>query len=116
MGELRTRSARHQGGPVQRGTRLLHRFRSEHLRFRLEPHGPGHETRKAQNLKVGIIDRQYGKVDFGNAALRELGVKTSSCPQKSSRCVEARIAFSPSPRRTVTFSVSAEVLTNHRAS
>src|ERR1700689_2795131 len=61
MGELRTRSARHQGGPVQRGARLLHRFRSEHLRFRLEPHGPGHETRKAQNLKVGTIDRQYRK-------------------------------------------------------
>ena len=27
----------------------------------MEPYGPGHETRKAQNLKVGTIDRQYGK-------------------------------------------------------
>src|SRR6266699_3451544 len=53
MGKLRTRSARHQGRPVQRGAWLLGRFGSKHLRFRLEPHGPGHKTRQAQNLKVG---------------------------------------------------------------
>src|SRR4029077_5386506 len=45
---LRPRSARHQGGRVQRSAWLLHRFRCEHLRFRLEPHRPGHETRQAQ--------------------------------------------------------------------
>src|SRR6516162_8138260 len=43
-----------------------------------------------------------------------LHAQTGSCPLKSSRCMEARIGFRPSPPKTVSFLVSAGVLANDR--